>query len=128
MSNLKMPIYGLVQASRIFWELFSIYLKACRFKVSRADCCLFFCQTELGIRIFLYVDDACILGTPTAIQKGVRDVQKKFSIKIEGNLKDYLGCRITQNKGNKTKYINQPSLSNIEKICHNIGVQGMDLK
>ena len=109
--QLKKSIYGLVQASRTFWETFSKHLKTKNFKVSRADSCLFIRQTEQGICIFiLYVDDALLFGDNKAIDFAVKDIKTAFTISTNGTLKDYLGAKITVDQQNKTTWITQPDL------------------
>ena len=42
----------------------------------------------------LYVDDLCVFGDRADIEELIKAIQKKFMIKIEGKLDDFLGCEI----------------------------------
>ena len=101
-------IYGLCQAARQFWKKFVNTAKkeSFGFQVSPADLCMLFKQNELGICIIImYVDDMLIIGKREQIQEFENKLQKEFSVKIQHNLADYLGCESHMNKvitrGNK---------------------------
>ena len=118
--QLKRSIYGLVQASRTFWQTFTKHLKSKGFKISRADSCLFIRQTKQGICIFiLYVDDALLFGKSEAIDLAINDIKEFFSISTNGTLQDYLGAKITIYQHNKTTWVTQPDL--LEKMFAKYG-------
>ena len=50
----------------------------------------------------MYVDDMLIIGKRAQIQEFATMIQKEFSVKIQHNLADYLGCEFHMNK-EKTK-------------------------
>ena len=61
--------------------------------MSPADPCILFTQNGLGIcMITMYVDDIFIIGKKEQIQEFTDKIQKEFSVKIQRNLADYLGC------------------------------------
>ena len=63
------------------------------FHVSPADPCMLFKENELGVCIIImYVDDMLIIGKKEQIQEFATKIQKEFSVKIQHNLTDYLGC------------------------------------
>ena len=49
----------------------------------------------------MYVDDMLIIGKKAQIQEFATKIQKEFSVKIQHNLADYLGCEFHMNKKNK---------------------------
>ena len=86
-------IYGLCQVARQFWKKFVDITKKepFGFTVSR--------ENELGICIIImYVDDMLIIGKKEQIQEFATKIQKEFSVKIQHNLADYLGCEFHVNK------------------------------
>ena len=103
--QLKKGIYGLCQAARQFWKKFVETMKKepFGFTVSPADPCMLFKENNLGICIIImYVDDMLIIGKRAQIQEFTTMIQKEFSVKIQHNLADYLGCEFQMNK-EKTK-------------------------
>ena len=99
--QLKKRIYGLCQATRQFWEKFvgTIKKEPFGFQVSPADPCMLFKENNLGICIIImYADDMLIIGKKVQIQDFVSKIQKEFSVKIQHNLADYMGCEFHMNK------------------------------
>ena len=94
-------IYGLCQAARQFWKKFvkTVKQEPFGFQVSPADPCMLFKENEVGICIvIMYVDDILIIGKKEQIQDFASKIQKEFSVKIQHNLTDYLGCEFHMNK------------------------------
>ena len=99
--QLKKGIYGLCQAARQFWRKFvdTIKKEPFNFTVSPADPCMLFKENNLGICIIImYVDDMLIIGKKEQIQEFATKIQKEFSVKIQHNLVDYLGCEFHMKK------------------------------
>ena len=99
--QLKKGIYGLCQAARQFWKKFVDIIKKepFGFTISSADPCMLFKENNLGICIIImYVDDMLIIGKREQIQEFATMIQKEFSVKIQHNLADYLGCEFHMNK------------------------------
>ena len=99
--QLKKGIYGLCQAARQFWKKFvdTIKQESFGFQVSPADPCMLFKENELGICIIImYVDDMLIIWKKEQIEDFASKIQKVFSVKIQHNLADYLGCEFHMNK------------------------------
>ena len=44
--------------------------------------------------LLLHVDDSCIFGAREDTDEVMSGVRKKFTVKTEGGLKDFLGCGI----------------------------------
>ena len=69
------------------------------FTVSPADPYMLFKENELGICIIImYVDGMLIIGKNKQIQEFATKIQEGFSVKIQHNLADYLGCELHMNK------------------------------
>ena len=111
--QLKKGIYGLCQAARQFWKKFvdTIKKEPFGFTVSSADPCMLFKEKNLGICIIImYVDDMLIIGKKEQIQEFATMIQKEFSVKIQHNLADYLGCEFHMNKEKTRGSLNNQKL------------------
>ena len=81
---------------------------------------MLFKENELGICIIImYVDDMLNIGKKEQIQEFATKIQKEFSVKIEHNLADYLGCEFHMNKGKTRGWLGQPSI--IKSLEQNFG-------
>ena len=106
-------IYGLCQAARQFWKKFvnTVKQESFGFQVSPADSCMLFKENELGVCIIImYADDMIIIGKKEQIQDFVSKIQKEFSVKIQHNLTDYLGCEFHKNKERTRGWLRQSSI------------------
>ena len=84
-------------------------------KGGNIDPCLLFKKTKKGlVLIGLYVDNLLIIGDEQDINLVIKDIEKHFKVKIEGDLKDYLSCEIRFSADGKKAWIGQPHL--IKKI------------
>ena len=77
---LKKAMYGLVQAARQWWRKFiSMLVEEFHFKKSQADACVLIQEDKQGtIILCIYVDDALMVGDPSAIEKTVHQLRSKF--------------------------------------------------
>ena len=124
--QLKKGIYGLCQAASQFWKKFvdTIKKEPFGFTVSPADPCLLFKENDLGICIIImYVDDMLIIGKKEQIEDFASKIQKEFSVKIQHNLADYLGCEFHMNKERTRGWLGQPSI--IKSLEHKFGEKAM---
>ena len=122
----KKGIYGLCQAARQFWKKFveTIKKEPFGFTVSPADPCMLFKENNLGICIIImYVDDMLIIGKRAQIQEFATMIQKEFSVKIQHNLMDYLGCEFHMNKEKTKGWLGQPSI--IKSLEQKFGERAM---
>ena len=111
--QLNKGIYGLCQAARQFWKKLvdTIKQESFGFQVSPADPCMLFKEAELGICIIImYVDDMLIIGKKEQSEDVASKIQKAFSVKIQHNLADYLGCEFHMNKERTRGWLGQPSI------------------
>ena len=122
----KKGIYGLCQAARQFWKKFvdTIKKEPFGFTVSPADPSLLYKENDLGICIIImYVDDMLIIGKKEQIEDFASKIQKDFSVKIQHNLADYLGCEFHTNKEKTRGWLGQPSI--IKSLEHKFGERAM---
>jgi hypothetical protein len=121
-------IYGLVQAARQYYKKFTSSLRKIGFKGGYPDPCLMYQETPYGIcYIAMWVDDCLLVGKPKAIDMTINDIQSlKYTLKVEGSLRDYLSCEITLDKSTKTGWIHQPHL--VSKLESSFGEQVMKLQ
>ena len=94
------------------------------FTVSPSDPCMLFKENNLGICIIIvYVDDMLMIGKKEQIQDFASKIQKEFSVKIQHNLADYLGCEFHMNKERTRGWLGQPSI--IRTLEHKFGEKAM---
>ena len=111
--QLKKGIYGLCQAVSQLWRIFvdTIKKEPFGFTVSPGDPCMLFKENNLGICIIImYVDDMLIIGKKEQIQEFATKIQKEFSVKLQRNLVDYLGCEFHMNKEKTKGWLGQSSI------------------
>ena len=85
---------------------------------------MLFKGNELGVCIILmYVDDMLIIGKKEQIQEFATKIQKEFSVKIQHNLTDYLGCEFHMNKEKTRGWLGQPSI--IKSLEQKFGERAM---
>jgi len=56
----------------------------------------------------MYVDDCLCIGHKKAIDQAILDIKSKFSIKVDGTFKDYLGCEIKFDMNKNQAWLGQP--------------------
>ena len=71
----------------------------------------------------MYVDDMLIIGEKEQIQEFATMIQKEFSVKIQHNLADYLGCEFYMNKEKTRRWLGQPSI--IKSLEQKFGERAM---
>ena len=82
-------------------------------------------ENDLGICIIImYVDDMLIFGEKEHIEDFASKIQKEFSVKIQHNLADYLGCEFHMNKERTRGWLGQPSI--IKSLEHKFGERAMN--
>ena len=107
---LMKTIYGLVQASRIYYKKYAGMMKDLGFERCKSDPCLFMKNDHNGLcYILTYVDDNLVVGTRKALDQLLIDLKKtEFTFTVEHNLTDYLSCEIIR-EGNKA-WLGQPHI------------------
>ncbi|KAK1440796.1 hypothetical protein QVD17_06628 [Tagetes erecta] len=98
--RLRKSLYGLKQASRNWYQKFTLALLALGFKQSKADHSLFiYKEGTIFVAALIYVDDVIIVGnTPSKINETKDYLNKRFSIKDIGDLKYFLGIEVARTK------------------------------
>ena len=71
----------------------------------------------------MYVDDMLIIGKKEQIEENTTKIVKEFSVKIQHNLVDYLGCEFHMNKVKTRGWLGQPSI--IKGLEQNFGERAM---
>ena len=71
----------------------------------------------------MYDDDRLIIGKKEQIQEFATMIQKEFSVKIQHNLADYLGCEFHMNKEKTKGWLGQPSI--IKSLEQKLGERAM---
>jgi hypothetical protein len=88
-------IYGLKQAALAFWRKL---IKAFRHKEygrSKADPCLYFRWTALGLVLWLsWIDDSLVGGKDEGVKKAKAHMMELFDCDDVGELKEYVGCKV----------------------------------
>jgi hypothetical protein len=92
-------LYGTKQAAKAFWLKLLTVLAAMHFMRSKADPCLYYHWTVLGLVLIIsWVDDLLICGQKEAVLKTKEDLKKHFEIDDVGELKEYVGCKVERDK------------------------------
>ena len=103
--ELLKPIYGLVQAARLFWlKMVGILTNKLHFKEGKVDPCLLTRTDKRGtVMVALYVDDCLCIGDKEAVDSLEAELNEAgLSTTVEDLLTDYLSCEINIDKENKT--------------------------
>jgi hypothetical protein len=106
-----LTIYGLKQAAFRFWEYLLEIIAQLGCTRSDADPCLYCKWTEEGLVMCLsWVDDCFITGPKGAALKLKMDMMTNVDCDDGGELKEYVGCKIDQDREARTLKITQPVL------------------
>ena len=92
---LMKTIHGLKQAANAFWKkLLKAYLEMA-YKWSKADPCLYFKWTAVGLVIWMsWVDDCIVCGNKQNVLPEKEKFMKQFECDEVGELKEYICCKI----------------------------------
>jgi len=104
-------LYGLKQAAMAFWKQLLTAMRRMGFERSKANPCLCYCWTGLGLVLWLlWIDDCLCMGPAEIVEEKKKELMKQFDCSDEGGLDEYVGCKIVMNsKENWLKFI-QPVL------------------
>ena len=97
--KLKKSLYGLPDAGRIWGEERDKRFKSFGMVQTKSEPCVWFHPTK-RLMVSSHVDDILVAADRAATAGELfKHMQKDFTIKDEGNLKMYLGMRVTQGEG-----------------------------
>ncbi|CAL1398262.1 unnamed protein product [Linum trigynum] len=96
--RLRKSLYGLRQASRNWYQKFTLALAELGFTASRADHSLFlYRKGETFVAALIYVDDVVLTGNDAGFISQVKSfLDSRFSIKDLGPLKYFLGIEVAR--------------------------------
>jgi hypothetical protein len=93
--RLLKTFYGTKQAAMQFWKKSCLVLRLKFFTRSKADACLHFQWSVLGLVLFLsWVDDVFLCGPNAGVQKAKQEFTAHLKCNEQGEMKEYVGCQI----------------------------------
>ena len=111
--KIKKGMYGLKNTGRIYYFTMHDHLcsKEGGFKVCPTDQGLFYKQGKHNIILMIiHVDDSLVFGHKEDIRDVIAHLEKRFTVKTEGGLNDFLGCDIIMDKQKEKCWLLQPHL------------------
>jgi hypothetical protein len=109
--HLRMALYGLRQAPKVWYDEIHSSLTGLGFIPSVADPCLFIRSAKQRsdyVYLLLYVDDMLIVGNTSNVREVVEQVTKAYDCRDLGAAKQFLGMVITRDRGSRTILLSQP--------------------
>lgn len=109
--HLLKTLYGLKQAAYAFWIQLLKAFYDMKYKRSKADPCLYYDWTDLGLVLWIsWVDDCLVVGTTEAVARAKEEMMNRFDCDEVGELEEYVGCKIDINREERSVKITQPVL------------------
>ena len=114
---LDKSIYGLVQAARQFHKkLFHVMTKEMNFEKCKADECLLYRKDTKGtVIVCVYIDDTLCVGEAEAVDAFKKELQAHFDTKEEGQMDEYVGCKVKREKKHELIMYQDDLLVKIDK-------------
>ena len=104
-------LYGTIQAAKRFWlKLWGTFanMNYCK---SNADPCLYFKWTVAGLVLWIsWVDDCMTCGPDREVDRERKRMMEKFDCDDIGEIKEFIGCKISRKKKKRSMRITQPVL------------------
>jgi hypothetical protein len=92
---LKRTLYGTCEAAMQLWKKLCQVMSFINAQRSKADVCLLFQWTSVGLLIYMsWVDDIMIAGKKEAVMRAKEQPKRHFTLDEQGELREYLGCKI----------------------------------
>ena len=115
---LDKSLYGLVQAARQFHKkLLGVMKNKLGFEKCKADECLLWKKSDKGsVIVCVYIDDTLCVGDNEAIDDFKRELKKYFDTKEEGEMYEYVGCKVRRKKRSELIMYQDDLLRKIEKF------------
>lgn len=109
--QLRRTLYGLIQAAIAFWRKLVLAFISIGFARCKADPCVFYKWVEQGIVIWVVVVDDCNgTGPEEALLESKRQFMEIFACDDQGEMKEYIGCKVDYNWKEGYMKILQPVL------------------
>jgi hypothetical protein len=96
--HLLKSLYGLKQASRIWYMILCQLILDLGFTECQTDPCTFY-SNERRILIAVYVDDLKMIGKPEDNERCVIELNKRFKLRNNGPVSSFLGLNVTYENG-----------------------------
>jgi hypothetical protein len=98
--RLLKTLYGLKQSAYEFWKMLVMAMKHMGCNRSKADPCLFFKWTAIGLVLWVtWVDDCLVCGNKEAVMEAKKDLMSRFDCDEVGELTEYIGCKVERGDG-----------------------------
>ena len=119
--ELRKPVYGLVDAPRLWWKSLTATLKDLQMEQSKLDSCVFYYRspdrTISGV-ISFHVDDLLIGGDQLFMEKVFQPLKAKYPFKhVKHGGGEFLGKVLKQNKDHSITIRQKDYAENIQTIC-----------
>ena len=115
---LDKALYGLVQAARQFHKkLLDVMTNKLGFEKCKADECLLWRRGEKGtVIVCVYIDDTLCVGDREAIDEFKKELKEHFDTKEEGEMHEYVGCKVRREKRSELIMYQDDLIRKIEKF------------
>jgi histone deacetylase 1/2 len=115
---LLQTIYGLKQSAMAFWRQLLKAFRSMGFKRSKADPCLYFAWTLLGLVLWIsWIDDCLVVGKAEGVKKAKRKLTNRFDCDEVGNMDEYVGCKLERNYVLLQSFTDKFDLPNEKSPC-----------
>ena len=111
--KIKKGMYGLKNTGRIYYFTMRDHLCSPEggFKVCPTDQGLFYKHGKRHIiLIIVHVDDSIVFGNKDDIKEVIEHLERRFTVKTEGGLNNFLGCKIIMSEKKDECWLLQPHL------------------
>ena len=116
--KLKRNLYGTRGGARAWWLHLRKGLMKRQFVQSETEPCLFIRKDCI---LICYTDDCCLFGpNQKALDNVIADLRKEFVLEDEGEIKDFLGVRVSNDRANGTITMTQEGL--IQSVLQQVGL------
>ena len=125
--KLDLSIYGLKQAGRVWWQLFTEFITSWGFTQSSIDVCLYTYVSPSGSILWLlvWVDDTIIVDDDEGLrERFVSDLGNRFPIDDKRELEWILGVKVYRNRAKHTLSLSQELY--VQDLCKS-GMRGSSL-
>ena len=86
-------------------------MRRMKFERSKADPCLYYLWSAVGLVVWLsWIDDCLCMGPTEAVEEAKNQLMEQFDCSDEGELNEYVGCKIMKNMKEKWLKFTQPVL------------------